>query len=175
MNAAVFFDRDGTIAEDAGYCRNPEDFRLFPETAEVFKKLHERGFKVIIITNQSGIGRGYFNEADLERVHDKMKADLAAAETFVDGIYYCPHHPDEDCECRKPKPALILRAARDFDLDLGRSVMVGDLPKDIELGKAAGNRTILVSAQPGPTNADATATNLAEVPDIVAGWQVNES
>ena len=145
MNRCVFLDRDGTIAKDVPYCPGPEQFELLPGAAEGIKHLNTAGFKVILITNQSGISRGYFTEAALGLVHEKMKADLAARGAHLDGIYYCPHHPDENCDCRKPKPKLILQAAEDHHVDLGRSYFIGDTAGDIAAGKAAGCRTVLIA------------------------------
>jgi len=159
-NRAVFLDRDGTMAIDVHYCRRPEDFHLFPETAKAIMILKAQGFKVIVITNQSGIGRGYFTEQTLAEIHRKMTDDLAKENVTIDAIYYCPHHPDDNCDCRKPRPALILRAAKDFDIDLRRSYMVGDMPLDINLGKAAGCRTVLVANH---------ITDKSLKPDAVAG------
>jgi histidinol-phosphate phosphatase family protein len=171
MNRAVFLDRDGTIARDVHYCRRPEDFVLFTGAAQVIKLLNDRGFKVIIITNQSGIAHGYFSEETLGEIHKKMKEELGREGVRVDGIYYCPHHPDDNCGCRKPKPALILQATRDFNIDLKHSFVVGDLQKDIELGRAAGCRTILVGALP-VTNSkraipDAIVSDFTAVPDTI--------
>ena len=145
MNKAVFIDRDGTIAKDVPYCSSPEQFELLPGAGEGIKQLNVAGFKVIIITNQSGIGRGYFSEATLACIHEKMKADLAGCGAHIDGIYYCPHHPDENCDCRKPKPNLIIRAAREHGVDLSQSYLIGDSDKDIEAGKASGCMTFLIS------------------------------
>ncbi len=174
MNKAVFFDRDGTIARDVNYCRRPEDFYLFPETAGVLKTLRGHGFKVIIITNQSGVGRGYFDEVKLKKIHAKMEAELDREGARVDGIYYCPHHPDNGCSCRKPKPGLILQAAADLDIDLKSSFMVGDQPRDIATGKAAGCRTILIRhPEAGNDTAsipDAYVNNLAGITDIILKW-----
>ena len=103
---AVFLDRDGTIARDVPYCSRPEDLELLPGVGEAIRLLNEHGFMVVIITNQSGIARGYFTEEMLERIHQKLKNDLAKSGAHVDAIYYCPHHPGEGCDCRKPKPAL---------------------------------------------------------------------
>jgi histidinol-phosphate phosphatase family protein len=141
---AVFIDRDGTIARDVPYCSRPEDFELFPRTAEAIRLLNEHGFKTIVITNQSGIARGYFDEEMLERIHQKMKDELAKQGAFVDAIYYCPHQSAEQCECRKPKPAMALRAANDHHIDLEDSFVVGDLQMDVDLGKAVGCKTILL-------------------------------
>ena len=174
MNRAIFFDRDGTIAVNAHYCRRPEDFKLFPETPGVIRDLNKHGFKVIIVTNQSGIGRGYFDKATLEKIHEKMKTDLAREGARIDGIYYCPHHPDENCSCRKPKPALILQAAADCDIDLKNSFVVGDLPKDVDLGKAAGCHTILISRPDADSDEssvpDATVASISNIPDTVLKW-----
>ena len=148
-NRAVFLDRDGTMAKDVNYCAHPEDFELFPNTAKAIKLLHEHGLKVIVVTNQSGIARGYFTEETLAQIHEKMNEELAKEGAWVDGIYYCPHHPDDNCDCRKPKPKLVLQAAKEHNIDLKRSFVVGDLEMDIGLGKAAGCRTILILPNPG--------------------------
>lgn len=138
MNRAVFIDRDGTIAKDVPYCSRPEDFELLPGAAEGIKLLKENGFLVIIITNQSGIARGYFTEETLAKIHQKMQMELAQYGACVDAIYYCPHHPDDGCDCRKPKPKLVLQAARDLNIDLSQSYVIGDSEMDIELAKQAG-------------------------------------
>ena len=145
---AVFIDRDGTIARDVHYCRRVEDFEILPTVPEAIRLLNQHGFKVVIITNQSGIARGYFNETTLLQIHQHMRQELAKYDARVDAIYYCPHHPEEGCECRKPKPGLILKAAQDLAINLGRSFMVGDGEMDIRAGKAAGCRTILVATEP---------------------------
>ena len=177
MNRAVFLDRDGTIAKDVHYCRRPEDFILFANAAGVIKLLNNSGFKVIIITNQSGIAKGYLSEETLGEIHKKMKEELADEGAHIDGIYYCPHHPDDNCGCRKPRPSLILQAAGDFDIDLKHSFMVGDRQKDIELGKAVGCRTILVGTLPlihsEGAAPDAIASDLAELPGTIFKLQNN--
>jgi len=159
-NRAVFIDRDGTMAKDVHYCRRLEDFELFPRTAKAVKLLSDNGFKVIVVTNQSGVARGYFTEETLSRIHDKMKQELAKEGAIVDAIYYCPHHPDDNCDCRKPKPRLVLQAARDYDIDLSQSFVIGDLPLDIQLGEAVGAETILV----GDTLAD---EDIKVKPDVI--------
>jgi D,D-heptose 1,7-bisphosphate phosphatase len=148
MNRAVFLDRDGTIARDVHYCRRVEDFELLPTVPQAIRLLNENGFKVVVITNQSGLARGYFTEETLEQIHQKMKSELAKHNAWVDAIYYCPHHPDDGCDCRKPKTALFLRAAAELDIDFSRSYVVGDMQMDIDAGKALGCRTILVSNDP---------------------------
>lgn len=171
-NRAVFVDRDGTMAKDVHYCSCPEDFELFPNTAKAIKLLNEHGFKVIIITNQSGIARGYFTEETLARIHEKMKMELAKEGARIDAIYYCPHHPDDNCDCRKPKPKLAFQAVNSHQVDLKQSFMIGDLPMDIELGRTIGCRTILVGNTPsGPdserASSDAVASDLLEATQII--------
>ena len=147
-NKAVFLDRDGTIARDVPYCRRPEDFEILPTVNEAIRLLNQDGFKVVVITNQSGIARGYFTEGILAQIHDKMKEELARDGARLDAIYYCPHHPDEGCECRKPGVALLLKAAEELDIDFRLSCVVGDMPMDIDAGKALGCRTVLVTTGP---------------------------
>lgn len=172
-NRAVFLDRDGTVAEDVGYCSSPEDFRLFVTTVPAIKLLRQHGFRVIIVTNQSGIGRGYFTEEILAEIHRQMQAELSRGGASVDAIYYCPHHPDDSCQCRKPRPQLVLRAARDHDIDLGCSFVVGDQPGDIELGKAVGCRTLLIEDLPSTSdkkvNPDTTVADLLAAAQWILG------
>ena len=148
LHRAVFLDRDGTIAEDVHYCRRLEDFHILPRVPAAIKLLNQEGYKVVVITNQSGIARSYFTEETLARIHDRMKSDLQRDGASIDAIYVCPHHPDEGCECRKPKPLLLLRAAREIGITLDRSYMVGDDPKDVQAGRAAGCRTVWLTAVP---------------------------
>ena len=161
-NRAVFVDRDGTLAPDVNYCRRPEDFNLFPETPQAIRMLNDAGFKVIVITNQSGLARGYFTEGTLARIHQKMIDDLKKEGACIDAIYYCPHHPDDNCECRKPGTVLFEKAASDLDIDLSQSFVIGDREIDIKPGKAIGTKTILVST--GPTKGLVTAV----IPDYKA-------
>jgi len=138
MHKAVFLDRDGTIARDVPYCSRLEDFELLPGATQGIKLLNKHGFKVIVVTNQSGIARGYFTERTLAEIHDKMITQLAQHGAHVDAIYYCPHHPDDNCDCRKPKPRMVFQAARDLDIDLSQSYVVGDSEMDVELARQAG-------------------------------------
>lgn len=144
-NSAVFLDRDGVIARDVGYCSKAEDFILFSGAADAIRQLNRRDMRVIVITNQSGIARGFFTLETLAQIHQKMEADLKREGAFLDAIYFCPHHPDDGCDCRKPKSALFLQAAERFDIDFNKSFMVGDMASDIAAGEALGCRTILVS------------------------------
>ncbi len=169
-NRAVFIDRDGTMAKDVSYCSCPEDFELLPNTGKAIRLLNEHGFKVIVITNQSGITRGYFTEEALAEIHEKMKDELAKEGARVDAIYHCPHHPDDNCQCRKPKPKLALQAAKDHDIELDSSFVVGDLQMDIDLGKAIGCRTILIGAP--PMNSDEIAKPDIIVSDLLSAAQI---
>ena len=145
---AVFLDRDGTIAKDVHYCHRVEDFKILPTVPDAIKLLNDNGFKIIVITNQSGVARGYFTEETLAQIHQKMKDELGKYGARVDAIYYCPHHPDENCECRKPKTALFHRAVKEHNIDLGNSYMIGDMQMDIDAGNAMGCKTILVTTGP---------------------------
>ncbi len=173
-NRAIFLDRDGTIAIDVPYCRRPEDLKLFPNTAKAIKLLNEHGYKVIVVTNQSGVARGYFNEETLDRIHQKMRRELAEEGACLEGIYYCPHHPDDNCECRKPKPKMILQAAKEHDIDLEQSFMVGDTAMDIKAGQNAGCRTVLLSSNTAESEPEASPDYTA--PDFYAAalWIINQ-
>ncbi len=144
---AVFVDRDDTIARDVPYCSKPEDMHLFPGVGASIKKLNDAGYLVVVITNQSGIARGYFDEPMLKRIHEKMIADLGADGARLDGIYYCPHHPDDECSCRKPETGLLEKAVKDLGIDIRSSYVVGDAEHDMNLGKKAGCRTIQVKRE----------------------------
>jgi len=141
---AVFLDRDGTLAPDVPYCSRPEDFNLFEDVPRGIKKLNDNGFIVIVITNQSGIARGYFTEEKLSKIHDKLKRELNEVGAYVDGIYYCPHHPDDGCNCRKPSIGLFEKAIKDYDIDVKSSYLIGDRMLDIEAGYRIGCKNILV-------------------------------
>ena len=173
-NKAVFIDRDGTMAKDVHYCSRPEDFELFPNTPRAIRLLNQHGFKVIVITNQSGIARGYFTEEMLAKIHEKLKAELAKQGAFVDAIYYCPHHPDDNCDCRKPKPKLALHAVKDFDIDLKRSFVLGDLRMDVDMGKTIGCKTILIGDTPlvneGKAKPDAIALDVLGAACSIVKW-----
>lgn len=148
---AVFLDRDGTINEDVGY---PNDYRkiiIYPYSFDAVKKLNRTGFLTIIITNQSGVGRGLIEEKNLHDIHQKMRADFSKHDAYIDGIYYCPHYIfstnpiyRKDCSCRKPNTGMALKAASDFDIDLQRSYLVGDKVEDILFGLNIGATPILV-------------------------------
>ena len=175
MKRAVFIDRDGTISEEVGYINHLSRFRLFPYSAAALKQLYEDGYLAIVITNQAGVARGYFSEAMVQAIHKRMSEELEAGGATLDAIYYCAHHPSVgeppfrlDCDCRKPKPGLLLRAARDLDIDLANSWMVGDRYSDIELAANAGVKSVLVLSGYGRGEWEHQRDNWAMQPDLVA-------
>jgi D-glycero-D-manno-heptose 1,7-bisphosphate phosphatase len=151
MRPAAFLDRDGTINEERIYLSNPADFQLLPGVALAIRRLNQAGWAVVVVTNQSGLARGYFTLDTLEQIHLRLKQDLAAVNAYVDAIYLCPHHPDAGCACRKPGVALFEQAARDLNLDLSQSVLIGDKPSDLQPGCHLGSRTVLVLTGHGQT------------------------
>ncbi|MGQ9508302.1 MAG: D-glycero-beta-D-manno-heptose 1,7-bisphosphate 7-phosphatase [Thermodesulfobacteriota bacterium] len=150
-NKAVFLDRDGTINEEVGYVNHIDRFVLLPRVGEAIRSLNQNGFKVVVVTNQSGVARGYFPETLVHLVHQKMEELLRKEGAYIDGIYYCPHHPDvgehpyrQSCRCRKPNTGLIEEAVKALQIDCTQSYLVGDRGKDIEFGHLIGVTTILV-------------------------------
>lgn len=150
LHPAVFLDRDGTINDDRGYIKDPDEIVLIAGATEAIKKLNEQGIPVIIITNQSGIGRGYYGEAEFAAVNRRLEELLTQEGAHIDGTYHCPHHPEDNCECRKPGTALVEKAAEAHGIDLSRSVIIGDKVSDMELGKRAGMERVLVLTGYGP-------------------------
>ena len=146
---AVFLDRDGTICEDASYLHEPEKFKLLPNALEGIKKMQDAGYKIAIVTNQTGIGMGYYTKEDFYKVNLEMFGQVSPSGIRIEKIYYCPHSLSEDCECRKPKAGLLKRGEKELNLDLSKSFMIGDKAIDIEAGKAAGTKTILVATGSG--------------------------
>jgi len=152
MNRAVFLDRDGVITQEPPhYAHRIDQLKLIPKSAEAIKLLNEDGFKVVIISNQSGLARGYYQKKDVEIYNGAMKKELEKRGAYIDAIYYCPHHSKAkieayrmDCDCRKPKPGMLKQAKKDLNLDLKRSFLIGDKISDIEAGYRAGCKTILV-------------------------------
>ena len=144
---AVFIDRDDTIVRDVPYCARPEDLCLFPGVGASIRKLNEAGYLTVLVTNQSGIGRGYFDEAMLERIHEKLRRDLEVEGAHLDAIYFCPHLPEEGCGCRKPATGMLERAVRDLGIDLRSSYVVGDSENDVTMGRKAGCRTVQVTEE----------------------------
>ncbi len=151
MNKAVFLDRDGTINFDKNYIGQPEDIELIPGSSEAIKKLNQAGYKVIIISNQAGIARGYMTENALQIVNKKLQKELLNNHAYVDAAYYCPHHADhgfhpyrKDCNCRKPNPGMLQKAIHDHQIDPALSFMIGDKLTDIEAAKRINLKAFLV-------------------------------
>ncbi len=142
--AAVFLDRDDTLMADVPYCRRPEEVRLLPGAADAVRALNDRGWLVVVVTNQSGIARGYFTEADLQRVNAELERQLSSAGAHIDALYYCPHLPTAGCACRKPGTALFEQACREHGIVAEASILVGDRGHDIEAGVRLGARTVLL-------------------------------
>jgi D-glycero-D-manno-heptose 1,7-bisphosphate phosphatase len=169
--AAVFLDRDGTLMTDVDYCGDPHNVRVFPDAPGALRRLKDAGYKLIVITNQSGIGRGYFSEQQYHAVEAEVSRQVG--DGLLDGTYYCPHAPADKCECRKPSAEMIVRAADDHHIDLARSFFVGDKQSDIDCGRNAGVKTILVRTGYGSSMnvqmADFVAENLTGAADRILG------
>lgn len=163
--SAVFIDRDGTLIEEADYLARPEHLKLFPFAAEAVRLLNENDFLAVLITNQSGVGRGFFDENNLREIHEKLISELAAQGAKLDAIYYCPHKPNDDCACRKPKTEMIKKAMKDFSIDLNESWTIGDKAIDVETGTNAGTKTALVLTGYGIEERE----KLTGKPDLIAG------
>jgi D-glycero-D-manno-heptose 1,7-bisphosphate phosphatase len=142
--SAVFFDRDGTLIADAGYLNHPSQIKLFSQTAEALKSLRKAGFYLFVVTNQSGVARGYFSEAQVKNVHQNLRRMLKVKGAKIDAFFYCPHHPQgkvksfsKKCDCRKPSPGMVKQALKRYSIDLKKSYVVGDKLDDILLAKNA--------------------------------------
>ena len=144
LRPAVFFDRDGTLISDTGYLSCPNEVELLPGAIALLRGLRSAGFLLVVVSNQSGVGRGLITEEQARSVDHRFRAILAEYGFALDGVYYCPHAPDAECDCRKPKPGLLLRAAAELRIDLKRSYIVGDKLSDVEAGAAVGCRSILL-------------------------------
>ena len=151
MNKAIFIDKDGTLIPDIPYNVNPQLITLSNTAIPALQLLQKQNYLLIVISNQSGVARGYFKEEELQNVSDAIINLVSKEGITIDGFYYCPHYKEGsvkeyaiDCDCRKPKPGLLLKAAKDFDIDLKQSWMIGDILNDVEAGKAAGCRTVLL-------------------------------
>ena len=150
-NTAVFLDRDGTINEEVGYLDSLDKLKIIPSAYEAIRLINESGMKVVVISNQAGVARGFFTEDFVKITHEHLQTALRQQGASIDNFYYCPHHPTEgiepyrkDCNCRKPAPGMLLRAVQDLNIDLTRSYLVGDRFNDMEAGKKIGVRGILV-------------------------------
>jgi len=170
---AVFVDRDGTLMEEVNYCSDPKLVRVFPGTPEALRDLKRAGYRVVIITNQAGIGRGYFTEAQYHAVHAELIHQLGDGVNgvpLIDGTYFCPDAPPTDSPRRKPEPGMVLEAAGELDIDLSRSWFIGDKTADIECGRSAGTRTILVHTGYGAKEIHSKPDFMAK--DVVAAAQI---
>ena len=168
---AVFVDRDGTLNYDVGYCSRPQDIYLLPGVGEGVRLLNQAGLKVIVVTNQSGIGRGYFRPQAVEVVHARLREELAQGGAWLDAIYYCPHRPEDGCSCRKPVPGLVFQALWEQGVDLSRSYFLGDREGDILLGKNLGRPAALVSQSSLPWPVDYQTPNFLEAGHWVLGQE----
>ena len=189
MKKAVFLDRDGTINEDVGHITDPSLFEFIPGSIEAMNRLREAGFCLPLITNQAGVGRGLMTEHQLNRVLEAFQDLLKEEGTCLDGVYYCPHHPEEgkgiyktDCECRKPGHGMFLQAAQDLDIDLAESYMIGDHWSDAQAGMAAGCQAILLRTGHGPQEIErvpeeqlSTLAFIAEDLTEAAAWIIETS
>ena len=165
---AIFLDRDGTLIEEVNFLSRLEDLRLFTYTAEAIRLLKESGFLIVVVTNQSGVGRGYVTSKALESIHAKLRLLLAEDKVTLDGLYFCPHHPDDRCNCRKPATGMIDRAAAELQVDLSRAYVIGDSARDVELAKLVGVPSLLVMTGPSGTGTLADLTDRGLTPDHVA-------
>jgi D-glycero-D-manno-heptose 1,7-bisphosphate phosphatase len=168
LRRAAFLDRDGTICEEMGYVNHVDRLQIFPFAAAAIRQLNEAQVPVIVVTNQSGVARDIFPESLVHQVHQKMIAELSAGGARVDAIYFCPHKTEDACECRKPNPGLLERAAGDHALDLSASWVVGDRYADLEMGHAAGARGILVMTGYGRGEYELHHTRWSRQPDGLA-------
>jgi D-glycero-D-manno-heptose 1,7-bisphosphate phosphatase len=160
-------DRDGTVSEEVGYMYHAGLYKPFPWTGQAVRKINESGMKAVLVTNQSGIGRGYFSEATLNDVHDTLKQELSRWDAHLDAIYYCPHAPEAGCDCRKPGTGMLIRARQELAIDLEQSYVIGDRYLDIHLAHAVGARGVLVRTGDGRIELENRKHETAQ-PDFVA-------
>jgi D-glycero-D-manno-heptose 1,7-bisphosphate phosphatase len=175
LRPAIFMDRDGTLSYEVGYVNHPSRFRLFPYAVDAVRLVNRGGFLAVMVTNQAGVARGYFPESVIQEVHAGIEAAMAAGGARLDGVYYCPHHPSagaapyrKDCDCRKPRPGLVQRAAAELGIDLARSYVVGDRHGDLQLAWNVGARGVLVKSGYGLGELTYHAPSWPRQPDVVA-------
>jgi D-glycero-D-manno-heptose 1,7-bisphosphate phosphatase len=168
LRPAVFLDRDGTITEEVGYLNHLSRLSVLPFAAAAIRRLNEAAMPVIVVTNQSGVSRGYFPESLVSEVHDVLRKHLLSSGALLDGIYYCPHGSTDRCACRKPQTGMLQKAAQEHRLDLARSFVVGDRCGDVELAANAGARGILVRTGYGEGELAYHAANWRVQPDFIA-------
>jgi len=171
---AIFLDRDGTINVEVQYLCDVKDFQFIPGVPYALKRLKDAGYLLVVVTNQSGIGRGYYDEAALHAIHDHMHADLAIYGASIDACYFCPHHPEhatgdylKECSCRKPLPGMLQQAALDLDIDLSASYMIGDKLADVEAGINAGCTPIMVLTGYGSAHVVDIPEGVKAYPDLL--------
>ncbi|MFN3077243.1 MAG: D-glycero-beta-D-manno-heptose 1,7-bisphosphate 7-phosphatase [Alphaproteobacteria bacterium] len=171
----VLLDRDGTINFDAHYLSSPDQLKLLPGAGAGLRRMSALGLGLVVVTNQSGIARGYFTLDQLDAIHERLHRMLAAEGVRLDGLYVCPHGPREDCSCRKPRPGLVERAVAELGFDPAQGFMIGDKVADVKLGQAVGAETVLVRTgygaeveRKGESNPDHVVDTLAEAAEIIA-------
>jgi D-glycero-D-manno-heptose 1,7-bisphosphate phosphatase len=176
VKRGVFLDRDGTLIEEAGYLDRLDRIRLFPYTIDAVRLLNRAGLAVCVVSNQSGVARGFFDEAFVNETHAHLSSTFSHGGATVDAFYYCPHHPEgkvgeygRACDCRKPRPGLLERAAREHGIDLKRSFVVGDRSNDVDSGRAVGARSLLVRTGYGKEHEAAAGTRATVVVDNLIG------
>lgn len=183
-NAAVFLDRDGTINEEVGYLDSMDKLSIFPAAFDAVRIINEAGMKVVVVTNQSGVARGFFDEAFVKDIHERMKKLFLERDAVIDRFYYCPHHPTEGggsyrtvCDCRKPKPGMLLKASAELGIDLSVSYVVGDTTRDIELARRCEATGILVRTGYGKDMAVSEIKPAYVADDILAAarWIVEDA
>ncbi len=185
MTRGVFLDRDGTVIEEVGYLDRLDRIDVYPYSVDAVRLLNRAGFTVVIVTNQAGVARGYFDEGFVAETHRAIGDTLEAGGARIDGFYYCPHHPDgtvaqytRACDCRKPRPGLLQRAARELNVDLSRSFVVGDREHDAEAGRQVGARGVLVRTGHGSSLDAAAAGSASAVVDNLiqaVSWILRQS
>lgn len=167
----MILDRDGTVVVDRDYLGDPDGLEFLPGAAEGLRRLYRGGYRLVIISNQSGVGRGYFSLERLQQMNARLLEMVRAEGAEIAGIYCCPHRPEDDCDCRKPRLKLLLQAARDLGFDPGDAIVIGDKASDIELGRRAGALTVLISTEPdvraASVHADYIAPNLTAAADVI--------
>lgn len=190
LNYCLFLDRDGTINYEKNFIKDPDELELLPGAAQAIREARNLGFKVIIVSNQSGVARGIMTEEDVDRVNDRLVQLLSDEGATVDAVYYCPHGPSEEngCSCRKPNSGLFERAMREFGIDFNKSIMIGDRLSDIEAGNRIGAATVLVLTGYGaqvkeswtekPNNIDVVAPTLFDSLSFIRAkineWKTNK-
>ena len=180
---AVFVDRDGTLIREVGYLSRVEQIEILPGVPEAIELLRRSGFKVAVVTNQSAVARGFITEGELRKIHRELERQLAGHGAFVDGIYYCPHHPTEGldryriaCDCRKPNAGMARRAAADLDLDIGRSYVIGDQAVDMEMAARIGAKGIFLCGDPERNRPDGAVSGFPACRDLweASRWVVGD-